>query len=133
MFVFCAFARIARKNFRAFRIHRVFARMPVKAHGAERQGLMMLNEYVPYVGNRLLRTNIQGHKFALEAAPTDGARFVSITAIRRLPPEPVYNMEVEQHHNFAVNGGLIVHNCLDAIRYATESLSANRVAKTSNF
>ena len=42
-------------------------------------------------------------------------------------------MEVEQHHNFAVNGGLIVHNCLDAIRYATESLSANRVAKTSNF
>ena len=23
----------------------------------------------------------------------------------------VYNMEVESHHNFAVNGGLIVHNC----------------------
>lgn len=93
----------------------------------------MLNEYAPCAGNHLLRTNIQGHKFAPEAAPTDGARFVSITAIRRLPPEPVYNMEVEQHHNFAVNGGLIVHNCLDAIRYATESLSTNRAAKTSNF
>ena len=30
--------------------------------------------------------------------------------------EDVYNMEVENHHNFSVNGGFIVHNC-DAIRY----------------
>lgn len=27
-------------------------------------------------------------------------------------------MEVEKHHNFAVEGGLIVHNCIDATRYA---------------
>jgi PBSX family phage terminase large subunit len=31
--------------------------------------------------------------------------------------EPVYNMEVADNHNFAVNGGLIVHNCMDAMRY----------------
>ena len=133
MFAFRLYAKTAGKNFKAFRMYHVFAQMLAKAHGAERQGLMMLNEYAPYAGNRLLRTNIQGHKSAPEVAPTDGARFVSITAIRRLPPEPVYNMEVERHHNFAVNGGLIVHNCLDAIRYAIESLSANRVAKTGNF
>lgn len=30
----------------------------------------------------------------------------------------VYNMEVENHHNFSVNGGFIVHNC-DSIRYFT--------------
>jgi hypothetical protein len=30
-------------------------------------------------------------------------------------------MEVETHHNFSVNGGLIVHNCLDALRYSMES------------
>lgn len=29
-------------------------------------------------------------------------------------------MEVETHHNFAVNGGLIVHNCIDMVRYAME-------------
>lgn len=28
----------------------------------------------------------------------------------------VYNMTVDKTHNFAVNGGLIVHNC-DALRY----------------
>lgn len=27
-------------------------------------------------------------------------------------------MEVDDHHNFAVNGGFIVHNCMDALRYA---------------
>ena len=31
--------------------------------------------------------------------------------------EPVYNLEVADNHNFAVNGGLIVHNCMDAMRY----------------
>lgn len=32
--------------------------------------------------------------------------------------EDVYNIEVENHHNFAVNGGFIVHNCMDSMRYA---------------
>ncbi len=26
-------------------------------------------------------------------------------------------MEVEDNHNFAIEGGLIVHNCMDATRY----------------
>jgi len=30
--------------------------------------------------------------------------------------EDVYNMEVSVHKNYAINGGLIVHNC-DSIRY----------------
>lgn len=30
-------------------------------------------------------------------------------------------MEVAKHHNFAVNGGLIVHNCIDSARYALET------------
>ncbi len=29
-------------------------------------------------------------------------------------------MEVKDHHNFSVEGGLIVHNCIDATRYAFE-------------
>ena len=31
-------------------------------------------------------------------------------------------MEVDGYHNFAVNGGLIVHNCIDAVRYGTEKI-----------
>lgn len=29
----------------------------------------------------------------------------------------VFNMEVDETHDFAVNGGVIVHNCYDEIRY----------------
>lgn len=42
--------------------------------------------------------------------------------------EDVYNMEVADNHNFAVNGGLIVHNCMDNIRYfvATTGLAKEK-------
>lgn len=33
----------------------------------------------------------------------------------------VYDLEVPKYHNFAVQGGVIVHNCIDAVRYALES------------
>lgn len=66
-----------------------------------------------------------------EAARIAGApRFAKVKAIRRRPPEPVYNMEVEHFHNFAVNGGLIVHNCLDSSRYSLEPEIGRRVATT---
>lgn len=44
---------------------------------------------------------------------------VKIKTIKKLvQKEDVYNLEVKDHHNFAVNGGFIVHNCIDALRYA---------------
>lgn len=42
---------------------------------------------------------------------------VKIKSIKYIGKEDVYNMEVKNHHNFSVNGGFIVHNCMDAIRY----------------
>ena len=45
--------------------------------------------------------------------------------ITKLKNEDVYNMEVENHHNFAVNGGLIVHNCMDCFRYICQELPYN--------
>ena len=39
-----------------------------------------------------------------------------VRSIKIIGAEDVYNMEVDSHHNFAVNGGFIVHNC-DSIRY----------------
>lgn len=41
--------------------------------------------------------------------------------------EDVYNMEVEDNHNFAIEGGLIVHNCMDATRYFVRSKKLGRV------
>lgn len=42
---------------------------------------------------------------------------------------PVYNMEVEDTHDFAVNGGVIVHNCYDACRMV---LMKNPIAPREN-
>ena len=41
----------------------------------------------------------------------------------------VYNMEVEETHDFAVNGGVIVHNCYDEWRYLC---MANPIAPRAN-
>lgn len=51
------------------------------------------------------------------------ARIVSITECGE---ESVYNMEVADNHNFAINGGVVVHNCMDAMRYWVKT---NRIAK----
>ena len=45
--------------------------------------------------------------------------YVPVCSVRRVGMQDVYNMEVDNYHNFAVSGGLIVHNC----RYATEELT----------
>lgn len=43
--------------------------------------------------------------------------------------EPVYNMEVDEHHNFSVNGGIIVHNCMDDIRYFVYTILRKKAGK----
>ena len=62
----------------------------------------------------------------------DKVEYIQVKRVRFVGKEDVYNMEVEKHHNFAVNNGLIVHNCIDAIRYAIESESTARYASTMN-
>ena len=46
--------------------------------------------------------------------------------------EDVYNLEVENYHNFAVDGGLIVHNCVDSMRYAIHNEHLNNDAQFIN-
>ena len=67
---------------------------------------------------------------AREAAQTERFGFVRVRRIRKTAAEPVYNMEVERFHNFAVNGGLIVHNCIDSARYSMEAEIDRRMAYT---
>ena len=49
--------------------------------------------------------------------------YKKIKQIKYIGKEDVYNMEVKNYHNFSVNGGLIVHNCIDSVRYAVSDLS----------
>lgn len=67
----------------------------------------------------LFVTNIQKQKRVQEVA---GISCVGIKTIRKIENAPVYNMEVEDNHNFAIENGLIVHNCMDATRYFVKSM-----------
>ena len=42
---------------------------------------------------------------------------MKVKAIRPAGVADVYNMEVDETHDFAVNGGIIAHNCYDELRY----------------
>ncbi|WP_084655700.1 hypothetical protein [Andreesenia angusta] len=44
-----------------------------------------------------------------------------IKNIKHIGKEDVYNMQVENHHNYSVNGGFIIHNC-DAVRYYVKTV-----------
>lgn len=45
---------------------------------------------------------------------------MKVTRIEASGTADVYNMEVEETHDFAVANGVIVHNCYDAWRYACQ-------------
>jgi len=69
--------------------------------------------------------NIQNQKPVQKHAEIS---YVGIRSIRKIGYKPVYNMEVEDNHNFAVNDGLIVHNCMDATRYFVKTKQVVRKA-----
>lgn len=78
----------------------------------------MKQEFAQCAGTSSQQTSIPKQE------PVPGAAEISYFKIRDVRPagkEPVYNMEVEGCHNFAVNGGIIVHNCMDAMRYFVET------------
>lgn len=74
----------------------------------------------------LQQTNIQKQKPVQEVAEIT---CVGIKSIRKVGKADVYNMEVEDNHNFAIEGGLIVHNCMDATRYFVRTMHINRKAR----
>ena len=55
-----------------------------------------------------------------------GYSVLEIESIEYAGKEDVYNMEVEKHHNYAVDGGIIIHNC-DSIRYFCNTIMVKRI------
>lgn len=74
----------------------------------------MKREFAVSAEKSLLQTNTHMSNTVPESAQLS---LVGIKAIKPAGVEPVYNMEVDELHNFSVNGGIIVHNCMDAMRY----------------
>lgn len=68
----------------------------------------MLKRFVSLVAKRIKRINIRKQ---------NTVRTVGVLCVEEDGCEDVYNMEVSGTHCFAVNGGIIVHNCMDATRY----------------
>lgn len=66
--------------------------------------------------NMQKRDSVLGH-----VQLSNDTKTTKIKAIRFYGIEDVYNMEVKDHHNYSVDGGLIIHNCIDATRYAFEA------------
>lgn len=54
-------------------------------------------------------------------------RYMKVKAVKPAGVEPVYNMTVEEFHNYLIHGGIILKNC-DAIRYyaVTRTLNAEK-------
>lgn len=73
---------------------------------------------------------MQGNTPKTELAQSNAKlSFVGIKGIKPCGNEPVYNMEVDQFHNFSVNSGIIVHNCMDDIRYFCMTALRNLTGK----
>ena len=39
---------------------------------------------------------------------------------------PVYDLTVPKYHNFSINGGIIVHNSIDCVRYALDKYASRK-------
>ena len=65
---------------------------------------------------------------ARKASQTDGAsrEYTKMLTKERAGKAPVYCLDVYDTSNFAVDGGIIVSNCMDALRYAVDDLQRPR-------
>lgn len=68
--------------------------------------------------------------FAIKIVRCDGnekiiqkSGLISWSTIESAGKENVYNLEVEDVHCFAVNGGAVVHNCIESCRYGLVTLN----------
>ena len=88
---------------------------------------MMKQESVEFVDDISLLTNIQEREHVQEFVGQNLGK-VRIKSVEYVGKEDVYNMEVRDHHNYSIAGGFIIHNCIDATRYAfSEDMSTNKL------
>ena len=73
------------------------------------------------MGNHSQKTNTAKQLHVAEVAQTDNVpKSEKIKSIKFHSIQDVYNMEVDTFHNYSIENGLIIHNCIDALRYSVE-------------
>ncbi|MBQ3942814.1 MAG: PBSX family phage terminase large subunit [Elusimicrobia bacterium] len=87
-----------------------FVQMLASQNIEETKGLTILLKLVIFAVKNLLQANIQKQDFV-----QDNAQIIICGNIEK----EVYDLTVEDCHEFFANG-ILVHNCIDAIRYALE-------------
>ena len=55
-----------------------------------------------------------------------GYSLLDIESIEYIGEHDVYNMEVDKYHNYAIDGGIILHNC-DSLRYYVKTIMGRRI------
>lgn len=115
---------IAAKNMRQSITEQTdFAQTNVGRRTGEKPGLTTKKGTVRIAEVSSMPTNMQRHKPVLGNAQV---KSVGIKSIQLDGYADVYNMEVKDNHNYVVNGGIIVHNCMDATRYFVNTMRITR-------
>ena len=108
--------------------------MRVKVNIVEIKESMMWKKLVDFVKKSIFRIDITNRNIVLHPVP-EKAIGLKIKSIRYVGKEDVYCMYVPKSHAFIANG-IVVHNCLDALRYvcytglfnkSTETIDWNKV------
>lgn len=86
-----------------------FVRITVRPNGADSLELIMSQETAYHVASSSLSTN---------TLPPEAAQHLAVGVSLGL--QKVYNLEVEDDHEYFANG-ILVHNCVDAMRYIIRS------------
>ena len=97
-----------------------------RPHLGENRALTTKRGFALSAERNFMSVNTRKLKHALEDAEMF---YVGIQDITPCGKQPVYNMEVDEYHNFSVNGGIIVHNCMDSARYYAMTMLRRKVGK----
>ena len=99
-----------------------FAPMPAKAHGEGRQAWTISREFAPNAG--ILSRSASIHAKSVVLVPVQCVEDGGIE-------KAVYDLTVEGEHEFFANG-ILVHNCIDALRYSLDGVIKGRGAMKIN-
>lgn len=91
----------------------------------EKYGVFNYSEYLKFEGRKISLKNIESNfgdlDTALELSKTYNHKIISIEIVSYDEPIPVYDLEIEDHHNFFIwtsdNSGVNVHNCTFGLLY----------------
>ena len=84
--------------------------------GNIQQKKTILNWFASVVGRFLWATNILNRKAVQKNVPTFSHAKVLKIEIEAIREEEVYDLMIENEHEYFANG-ILVHNCMDATRY----------------